>query len=100
MMGFTGFRSAKWSRVADHRNMACAVIAGLFLTASVSVAQSASEVESITKDMSEQGKAVITQLSTLNQLSAVEWRYHAGDLAHGESASLDDSTSSGWTEVK
>ncbi|HEY4381746.1 MAG TPA: glycoside hydrolase family 38 C-terminal domain-containing protein, partial [Acidobacteriaceae bacterium] len=30
-------------------------------------------------------------LETLNSLPAAEWRFHAGDLAHGESVSLNDS---------
>ncbi len=31
-------------------------------------------------------------LETLNALPAGEWRFHAGDIAHGESTSLDDSS--------
>ncbi len=35
-------------------------------------------------------------LETLNALPAGEWRFHAGDLPHGESPTLDDS---GWPVV-
>jgi len=35
-------------------------------------------------------------LETLNALPAGEWRFHPGDLAHGESPALDDS---GWPMV-
>ncbi len=36
-------------------------------------------------------------LAAINQLPADEWRIHQGDLPHGESTSLDDSS---WPEVK
>ncbi len=41
--------------------------------------------------------AVISQLRALTHLTADEWRYHAGDLPHGEDVGLDDSA---WTVVK
>ena len=41
--------------------------------------------------------AVTSQLRALTQLPADDWRYHAGDLPHGEDVGLDDS---GWTVVK
>jgi alpha-mannosidase len=41
--------------------------------------------------------AVTSQLRALTQLSADEWRYHAGDLPHGEDVRLDDSS---WAVVK
>ncbi|HUE52859.1 MAG TPA: hypothetical protein VMO80_10990, partial [Terriglobales bacterium] len=41
--------------------------------------------------------AVISQLRALTHLTADEWRYHAGDLPHGEDVGLDDST---WMVVK
>jgi len=98
-MVFTGYSSVFSKRAAGRYSTAVGVMAGLALAASACLAQSASLVEQSTKDMSEQSKAVITQLSTLTRLPADEWRYHAGDLAHGESTTLDD-TSAGWTEVK
>lgn len=42
-------------------------------------------------------EAVTSQLRELTHLAADEWRYHAGDLPHGEDAGLDDSR---WTVVK
>jgi len=42
-------------------------------------------------------EAVTSQLRDLTHLAADEWRYHAGDLPHGEDAGLDDSR---WTVVK
>ena len=41
--------------------------------------------------------AVTSQLRSLTYLTADEWRYHVGDLPHGEDVGLDDS---GWTTVK
>jgi len=41
--------------------------------------------------------AVTSQLRGLTHLTADEWRYHAGDLPHGEDVALDDKT---WTVVK
>lgn len=41
--------------------------------------------------------AVTSQLRSLTRISAEEWRYHAGDLPHGEAVGLDDSN---WTLVK
>ena len=41
--------------------------------------------------------AVTSQLRALTRLEADEWRYHAGDLPHGEDVGLDDSN---WTVVK
>ena len=41
--------------------------------------------------------AVTAKLLALTHLDASEWRFHVGDLAHGEDVTLDDS---GWTTVK
>ena len=40
---------------------------------------------------------VIGQLDELNNLPSAEWRFHEGDVPHGESTSLDDSS---WQLVK
>src|SRR5207302_4821217 len=40
---------------------------------------------------------VTSQLTALTRLPAEEWRYHAGDLPHGEAVALDDSA---WEVVK
>jgi alpha-mannosidase len=61
------------------------------------VAQSAEEAAQAVKSLDGNSKTVVARLGELNQLPAVEWRLHAGDLAHGESPSLDDSA---WKVVK
>ncbi|MDQ2925013.1 MAG: hypothetical protein M3R43_05590, partial [Acidobacteriota bacterium] len=39
---------------------------------------------------------VLARLAALQTLPDGPWRFHAGDVAHGESPSLDDSS---WSEV-
>ena len=43
-----------------------------------------------------ESQSVLDKLATLSALPTPSWRYHAGDLAHGESPSLDDT---GWQAV-
>ena len=61
-------------------------------------AQSAKQVAEITPTLlSPESQKVIERLSSFDNLPAEEWRYHVGDLAHGESPNLDDG---GWPLVK
>ena len=60
-------------------------------------AQTAAQVAQIVKSYSERSQAVLQRLGALNQLPAEDWRFHAGDLAHGESLDLDDAS---WPLVK
>ena len=60
-------------------------------------AQSAKQVAEITQTLSTESQKVIERLSTLDNLPADQWRFHSGDLAHGESPSLDDSS---WPLMK
>ena len=43
-----------------------------------------------------ESQSVLDKLASLSALPTPDWRYHAGDLAHGESPSLDDA---GWQAV-
>ncbi|HXW15951.1 MAG TPA: alpha-mannosidase, partial [Terriglobia bacterium] len=61
------------------------------------IAQTAAQVAQIVKSYSERSQAVLQRLGALNQLPAEDWRFHAGDLAHGESLDLDDAS---WPLVK
>ena len=56
------------------------------------VAQSADQAAQVVKALDSNSKAVVGRLTELNQLPADEWRFHAGDLAHGETTELDDSS--------
>jgi alpha-mannosidase len=49
------------------------------------------------KNLSPAALAKLHTLETLNALPGGEWRFHAGDLAHGEAVGLDDSA---WPLVK
>jgi alpha-mannosidase len=51
-----------------------------------------SERDAILKSLSPDSRAVVERLGGLNRLPAKEWRYHVGDIPHGESPDLDDSS--------
>ncbi len=42
-------------------------------------------------------QAVIQRLESIQALPATEWRYHLGDIAHGERSDINDSD---WQTVK
>ena len=67
------------------------------LLAGTSLLQAEKPDEAATKLLSPHAQQLITRLGTLNQLPADGWRFHAGDLMHGESLTLDDSA---WPIVK
>ncbi len=51
----------------------------------------------VIKSLPPDAAKVITRLGDLSNLPSGEWRYHEGDIAHGENPSLDDSS---WAAVK
>jgi alpha-mannosidase len=55
-------------------------------------AQSSQQQEAALAGLSQGSRAVLNELAALGSLPPGEWRYHAGDLAHGESPQLDDSS--------
>ncbi len=57
-------------------------------------AQSHKQVEDVTKGLPAEAKTVIARLGELDNLPVSGWRFHSGDVAHGEAPGLDDS---GWT---
>jgi len=67
------------------------------LTGAYANAQNAEQAAAIVKPLNPTSQAVVQRLSELNRLTAEEWRFHVGDLAHGESPELDDSS---WQLVK
>ncbi|MBS1801166.1 MAG: alpha-mannosidase [Acidobacteria bacterium] len=54
-------------------------------------------IPEIVKPLPASSQNTIERLGHFSELPAVEWRYHAGDLAHGEDPALNDSS---WEEVK
>jgi alpha-mannosidase len=53
--------------------------------------------DAILKSLTPDTRAVVERLAQLNRLPSQEWRYHAGDIPHGESPALDDSS---WQVIK
>jgi len=76
--------------------MALCICIGLFGRA-LAVAQTAEQAAQVVKSLDSNSQAVVARLTELDRLPAEEWRFHAGDLAHGESTDLDDSS---WQVVK
>jgi alpha-mannosidase len=68
----------------------------LVLTCSTALAQSFTPIRE-QKNLSPAAIAKLHTLEMLNSLPVGEWRFHAGDVPHGESPSVDDST---WQLVK
>jgi alpha-mannosidase len=54
-------------------------------------AQDANELAALTKALPDASRTTIQRLAELNTLPAGDWRFHQGDLAHGEATNLDDS---------
>jgi alpha-mannosidase len=68
----------------------------LALTCSIALAQSFTPIRE-QKNLSPAAIAKLHTLEMLNSLPIGEWRFHAGDIPHGESPSLDDSA---WPLLK
>ncbi len=73
-----------------------AVALCLAVSTTLSFAQSFTPVRE-QKNLSPGAIEKLHTLETLNSLPVGEWRFHAGDLPHGESTTLDDSS---WPSVR
>ena len=84
-----------------HRLLAIALLSPLIaLLPSAARAQGdivAQQAAQAIKALSNPSQEVIERLSKLDHLPADEWRFHAGDVEHGEAVDLDDSS---WQVVK
>ncbi|NYF92252.1 glycoside hydrolase family 38 C-terminal domain-containing protein [Tunturiibacter empetritectus] len=60
-------------------------------------AQSPEQLSRIIQSLSPESQTVIERLSNFDNLPAAEWRYHAGDVPHGEALDLDDTS---WPVIK
>ena len=78
------------------RQLSRALIVTGVVTCSIALAQSFTPIRE-QKNLSPAAIAKLHTLEMLNSLPVGEWRFHAGDIPHGESPSLDDSS---WTLVK
>src|ERR1700722_11986516 len=72
-------------------------VAVAILPCSSAPAQSPKQIAEITRTLSPEAQQIMERLSSFDNLPTEEWRYHVGDLAHGESPNLDDSS---WPLVK
>ena len=48
-------------------------------------------------DLPPAARATVERLGVLNEIQADQWRFHAGDIAHGEAPTLDDAS---WSIVQ
>jgi alpha-mannosidase len=96
MKNVTGTGVARHSLSNGLMAVALCVFAGLF-GHTLAQAQSAEQAAQVVKSLGSNSQAVVSRLTELNRLPADEWRFHPGDLAHGESTALDDSS---WQLVK
>src|ERR1700710_2274688 len=69
----------------------CVFPLAVLLSAALLPAQSFTPVREL-KNLSPGALAKLHTLETLDALPAADWRFHAGDLPHGESPALDDSS--------
>ena len=93
MIGFS--RTPKTRGPVVHWACTSALVACGLLTAHAS-AQSSQEAAEISKSLSAPAQQVLDRLSKLNSLPADGWKFHAGDVPHGEAMDLDDSS---WQTV-
>ena len=81
-------RNAPYPKVS----MMLLVMALLLLVQSAARAQA----PDTSNGLSPSARLTVQQLTLLNSIPATDWKFHAGDVAHGESPDLDDS---GWQSV-
>src|ERR1700678_2954892 len=82
------------SRIISHPNL-LAMFFGLALSLLVQPAARAQAPDPL-NNLSPSARRTVQQLASLNSIPAADWRFHAGDVAHGESPDLDDSA---WQTV-
>jgi len=64
-------------------------LAGLLLVHGAAGAQNLAETP-LPSLLTPESRNVLDKLASLSALPKPDWRYHAGDIPHGESPSLDD----------
>jgi alpha-mannosidase len=78
-------------------DLLCLVLPAVLLFATHARAQRGSEFERAAATLPANSRTVANRLLSLRELPEGAWKFHAGDLAHGEDANLDDS---GWPTIK
>ncbi len=95
-MGKSGITASRVGTAVSLAMAACMVSGAL------SPAQAQGDIQTLTPQqllqaLSPDQRATLERLGKLNEFKADDWRYHAGDLPHGEAATLDDSS---WQVVQ
>ena len=95
---FAGFAFTRRCFVSGIVVLAAASAASLFTAkataqTAVEAAKVAAEINRVASNLPPESRDVITRLTMLRELPGGAWKMHAGDLAHGEEVSLDES---GW----
>jgi alpha-mannosidase len=92
MINFTaGFSAPRLRSLRRHALTPLLAIAALAFTLTAH-AQDAKEAAKIAAALPAPAQQVIAQLSTLSELPDGKWTMHSGDIAHGESIGLDESS--------
>ena len=73
------------------------VVAAIFVACALTVLPARAQDNGQFKSLSAPVQRVAKQLSTLTNLPSQGWRFHIGDIAHGEAVDLDDSS---WQVTK
>jgi len=89
---FVTSRNLRFCGLNFSRTFLFAALMSTFAFSSFCRAQDAKEVAGLTKALPDASRTTIEKLAELNSLPVGEWRFHAGDLAHGEAVSLDDTS--------
>jgi alpha-mannosidase len=76
------------SRIASRQNFSVAILGLMLLLLAQQVRAQAPDPFSA---LSPSAHHTIQQLTSLNSISASDWKFHAGDVPHGEAPDLDDS---------
>ena len=82
--------------LTEGRTLALVAFSFLFFAGS-SLSVSAQDEPQDAYKFSPPAQAVVDRLESIQALPANEWRYHLGDIAHGERPDLDDS---GWQTIQ
>ncbi len=82
---------------APRRYIVVAIFVVWLFAVTDAAAQSQSAAEKAVQALSVPTQTTVKELSSLVSLPADDWRFHAGDVAHGESTDLHDSS---WQPVK
>jgi alpha-mannosidase len=97
-MSFVPCFDSKYSRGASSLlAVTLLVLFGALTGSRTANAQNADQAKEITKDLGSQAQSVVERLTLFDNLPADKWRFHSGDIPHGESTTLDDSS---WQEMK